>query len=427
MKLLIDLGLFVFGAMVGAIANWAIYQLRIYSRPAISPWGPSHPQASPRKSVDYLPIVGWWFRLKDQSVFGRYFWIRPMLIEVALAGGAVWFYHWVLAGGLIGMPPRPGDAETWYSAFALLFVLLTIATFIDFDEQTIPDWITIPGTLAALGFAFAAPGGRLPERLNGLAPNYQAINFMSPHPMTAADWRFDGRGLIAAAAILLIWTWALMPMLVDQRRAWPNRVRFMIASLLRPPRRTRCAIRIRQRRPRPATVGLFFLGLLLTAITAAIWYAAGPRWESYLGAILGLGFAGGIVWAVRLIGSAALGQEAMGFGDVTLMAMIGAFLGWQASLIVFGLAPFAAIFIALFQFLLTRNRVIAFGPYLSLAALALILGWSSLWDYTRSGFFQLPHGLLITILGGALLAMWLMLWGWRHIRGDQMAEEPQDG
>ena len=38
---------------------------------------------------------------------------------------------------------------------------------------------------------------------------------------------------------------------------------------------------------------------------------------------------------VRVLGSQVLRREAMGFGDVTLMAMIGAFLGWQAAVLTF--------------------------------------------------------------------------------------------
>ena len=69
--------------------------------------------------------------------------------------------------------------------------------------------------------------------------------------------------------------------------------------------------------------------------------SASSAWAGLLTALVGLVGSGGIVWAVRLIGTAALRREAMGFGDVTLMMMIGTFLGWQACLIAFFLAPFA--------------------------------------------------------------------------------------
>ncbi len=43
----------------------------------------------------------------------------------------------------------------------------------------------------------------------------------------------------------------------------------------------------------------------------------------------GLIAGGGLTWILRLVSSVLLGQEALGFGDVTLMAMIGSFVGWQ--------------------------------------------------------------------------------------------------
>ena len=54
-------------------------------------------------------------------------------------------------------------------------------------------------------------------------------------------------------------------------------------------------------------------------------------WPSAAG--LTLGRSGS--WSVLVL----LRREAMGFGDVTLMAMIGAFLGWQAAVLTFFLAP----------------------------------------------------------------------------------------
>ena len=72
-----------------------------------------------------------------------------------------------------------------------------------------------------------------------------------------------------------------------------------------------------------------------------------------LSSLVGLAFGGGLVWAVRIVGRFALHKEAMGFGDVTLMAMIGAFLGWQACLMIFFVSPFAALVMALAQVALT--------------------------------------------------------------------------
>jgi prepilin signal peptidase PulO-like enzyme (type II secretory pathway) len=126
---------------------------------------------------------------------------------------------------------------------------------------------------------------------------------------------------------------------------------------------------------------------------------------------------GGMTWGVRLIGSYAYGREAMGFGDVTLMAMIGAFLGWQAVLIAFVAAPFAALLIVGIQFLTSGSNVLAFGPYLALGAAFVVLGWSRIWPVAVENFFQMPHRITLTILASCLAAIGPMLWGIRLFRG----------
>ena len=51
----------------------------------------------------------------------------------------------------------PAAIHAQFIAHAVLIALMLIATFIDFDEKTIPDWITIPGTLLGLLFAAVWP------------------------------------------------------------------------------------------------------------------------------------------------------------------------------------------------------------------------------------------------------------------------------
>ena len=111
-----------------------------------------------------------------------------------------------------------------------------------------------------------------------------------------------------------------------------------------------------------------------------------------------------------------MGVEAMGFGDVTLMAMIGAFVGWQAAVMAFFLAPFAAIAIVLLQYIVTRQPRVPFGPYLCAGTALTVIGWdavSNQWlmpNLDALGSFIL--WLCLTMLG----LMGVMLFVWRHIK-----------
>ena len=100
----------------------------------------------------------------------------------------------------------------------------------------------------------------------------------------------------------------------------------------------------------------------------------------------------------------------MGFGDVTLMAMIGAFLGWQACIVIFFLSPFAALFVAVAQWMLTGRRDIAFGPYLCADRRRRDRGLAAVWEVVRRHF---AAGWLVPAIFAVCLVLMmglLMLW-----------------
>ena len=104
---------------------------------------------------------------------------------------------------------------------------------------------------------------------------------------------------------------------------------------------------------------------------------AAPLWLSVLaGTLLGALAGGGVVWAVRILGSLAFGKEAMGLGDVHLMAGVGACLGWIDPVIAFFGAAFVGVAWAILGALLGGGfkRAMPYGPFLAVATLLVLLG-----------------------------------------------------
>jgi leader peptidase (prepilin peptidase)/N-methyltransferase len=102
-----------------------------------------------------------------------------------------------------------------------------------------------------------------------------------------------------------------------------------------------------------------------------------PLWLVVLGGVLmGYLIAGGVVWAVRIGGSIAFGKEAMGLGDVHMMAAVGACLGWIDPTIAFFMAAFVGVAYAgialIFKDKLTK--AMPYGPFLAIATLMVVLG-----------------------------------------------------
>ena len=328
-----------------------------------------------------------------------------MLIEIVWMIGLPWFYLWLAGGGLVGQALVPSwqEAETWLVLYMIFLGLMTIGTFIDFDEKMIPDEVTVPGTLIALVVAALAPWSRLPEVVaNGL----QTIEHTYPDPPPVPrTWQ----ELAIALGIFAIWVWALLPKIPIWRHGWRKSIRFMYAFAFQAKRKTSCALRTKTRSLPGITL---FLCLMLLGGTIAIvtaWLCLPDvNWQSLYGSLQGLAFGGALIWSIRIVGTAALQKEAMGFGDVTLMAMIGATLGWQATLVSFVCAIIVVMLGVIIQLIVARNQPLPFGPYLCMGAAIAIFRWHNLWPASARGVFQLGN-LIWWILAASLVLMAIML------------------
>ena len=167
--------------------------------------------------------------------------------------------------------------------------------------------------------------------------------------------------------------------------------------------------------PDAVTVPGMIVGVLLGAVVPELRFEpsqAHSFWGGLWVGLLGWAVGGGLVWFVRIIAGLALRREAMGFGDVTLMAMIGAFLGWQAAILTFFIAPFFGLLHALLKIIrmvlkriarmpiIGSDREIPFGPYLSLAAVMLLLTWPQIWFGWARPRFDILADLLGWMLTG---------------------------
>jgi len=129
----------------------------------------------------------------------------------------------------------------------------------------------------------------------------------------------------------------------------------------------------------PDTVSLGGLGLgLLTSLIYPQFFSVGDmgiigRKAAFLSSVLGAVVGGLSIYIMGFLGKLAFKKEAMGFGDVKYMAMVGSFLGWKMVLFVFFLAPIFGASVGIVQKIKYKEDVIPYGPYLSLATLVAVL------------------------------------------------------
>lgn len=95
-----------------------------------------------------------------------------------------------------------------------------------------------------------------------------------------------------------------------------------------------------------------------------------PGWRSaFVGAFVG----GGVLWLLFEVWLRLRGVEALGFGDVKMLAMVGAFLGWQQVLVTLVLSSFAGALVGLALMASGRGSLsskLPYGTFIALAAVA---------------------------------------------------------
>ena len=128
------------------------------------------------------------------------------------------------------------------------------------------------------------------------------------------------------------------------------------------------------------------LNMLLNGILAGM-----PLWAaSLVGAVIGALVGGGSLWLMGWTWEKLRGIEAMGFGDVKMMLMVGAYLGWRLTILTILLAAFSGSLAGIAMMLQRGQRnmqmMLPFGIFLGIGSIASLLIGTRLIEWYASQF-----------------------------------------
>ena len=96
--------------------------------------------------------------------------------------------------------------------------------------------------------------------------------------------------------------------------------------------------------------------------------------------LLGILSGGGSLLVIAIVGSKIFKKEAMGGGDIKLAAMIGAFLGWQLTLLSLFLGFFLGSIIGVIVLIINKgdSDIVPFGPFIAIGAIISVFWGESI-------------------------------------------------
>ena len=357
---------FLIGACVGSFLNVVIWRL---PRGESIAFPPSHcPKCGKGiHGYDNIPILSWLIlrgrcRNCRVRISPRYIVIEALTAMLFL--GVFWAYYvWGIRDGMGTFE------ETWwvYVAHITLLTGLLALSIIDIETFHVPLELCWFISLVGLVCATACP---TPQLLPTISPA-MSMACVGAAVGLIISWVLQKRGV-------------LIPSFID---AEPYRETESATETTQVAMTTACGVSPRREMVReliylaPAILGAIVGYHLCTGclIPAAFWNDG--HVQGFFGALCGYLVGGLWIWGIRILGTFGFGKEAMGLGDVHILAAAGAVCGWVVPTIAFFVAPVAGLVWALYLAIGKGQRELPYGPWLSVGVAVVMLGHDWIWSW----------------------------------------------
>lgn len=377
----------MFGACVGSFLNVVIYRLPRNIRLLVPPSSCPSCNHSLRFFRENIPIIGW-FAIKGKCRYCK----EPVsfeypFIELLTAGLFLLCYvlcYWVpmtvpFFGEMFGPWWHVNGIINTLPMFVALLALvagLLAMTIIDARTFTIP--IQVPMFMAVVAFGAAIVQSWITVR--------HTADQLWPYPLV--DWTWTGAAIGGMLGVILTsvflkcgifkYSFADYDEYIegeDMLAVYPHARREMLKELV--------------------VVFPIVLGFIIGWMFGYERGFPSLAVQGIAGSMLGYLVGGGLVWGIRIVGTLGFGKEAMGLGDVHLLAGVGAVVGWWDPILIFFIAPFSGLLWVAISTLLEKMgkqfKEIPYGPHLAVATLIVVfcrpaVGWA--WSVAMPGVHQ---------------------------------------
>jgi leader peptidase (prepilin peptidase)/N-methyltransferase len=222
-------------------------------------------------------------------------------------------------------------------------------------------------------------GGKCRNCKEPISPRYPAVELLTAFLYVLVYWQI-GLGAFLPIALVFVSTMVALIFIDSEHMILPNAITYPLLGF---------GLLVR------LVFGSFFSGTYISDTNT--WpisqlSSLHPIAQSVVGALLGALVGGGFLWLVGEAWKRLRGVDAMGLGDVKMMAAVGALLGWKLTLVSIFLGAFSGALIGVFLIARQRDRdlqtQVPFGIFLGIGSIVSLLFGERLIAWYLSTFVQ---------------------------------------